>query len=123
MIFFIQNYKTTKLFSDYSHPLSIVFKHLTQQILDIMGLKYSLSVLKDVYYVSGVRKMIYQRQVKEALGLIFDDDNNCCGSIKDITQKEIYDFLKHLVVCNVKINIFDQERLFIEYRNKTNVHK
>ena len=114
--FFIDNYKNFRLFSDYTHPQTIFFKHISQQILKILGYENQLKILPESYEVSGIRKSIILKCVKDTLGLNYSENNINYVDINDVTQEELYIFYQYLIKNNIRVDILKQKELFLKFR-------
>jgi hypothetical protein len=116
--YFINNYKHKKLFSDGYHPLSLVFLHLSQQILQILEIDWQLRLLPDHPLVSGIRQSIICKKVKDVLDLRFDDTIvSYCNNIR-LSQQQYFDFLKYLDKNNLlDMNAYHQEIYYNNYAN------
>ena len=92
---FERSYINNRTFSDYNHPCSFFFHHVSNIILNMLGIDETVSILSD-HGINDIRHRLILDEVYNTLDLKFDRDNICFFG-KVITQKQFFDFSRFLM--------------------------
>lgn len=92
---FERSYVNKNTFSDYNHPCSFLFHHVTNIILEMLGIDEKIPLLSN-HGINDNRHRLILNNVYDTLGLKFDRDNICYFGNK-ISQKEFFEFSQFLM--------------------------
>jgi hypothetical protein len=89
--FILENYKKTKLFTTHNHPTNPIFKHMVNQILELLNVTQSCNELDDSFIIPG--EMLYSSYDVKYHNFEFPisiDDNLIKNHIINIYNNFIY---------------------------------